>query len=593
MQIKMKCGKTLLLNSASAALALVGVLLLIASFQTFVVLKSIANSLLSDHNFNSLTQSNVIIFKIYLAATGLVLLVLAYFIRFQWQQLKRSRLFIRQFVKDFYLFKQAIKLEKSEKVYSLILLLMTGLAIIFRLKYIYVPMRHDEAYTLVAFASDSLFDTIIAYHLPNNHVFHSILVNIVTHVLGIQPWAVRLPALIAGVLIVPATYSLAKNIYNKETALASALLVAYSPALVSYSTNARGYTLETLITLLSLILGIYVKKERNLFAWALIIFLGAIGFYTIPTMLFPFGVLFVWLFLSNLVEGSGPYSSRFTFFKYWVIAGIGTALLVLVLYTPIFIYAGADKFFANGVIAPLSWEAFPATLRDRLVETWYEWQQGFPPALLFLLGLGFVLGLILHRRISGQKVPLQLAALTWIGILLLVQRPNAWARIWLFLLPLVFIWSAAGIIGSLKALPLKLPQRFSLAAVAVGAVILVVAIQAIRVLPSLPEQWTAKGDAESIILFLKEDIRDADFILVTSPDDAPVWYYSRLYGIADAHFDNTRPFDRAFIIVNPAEQQTPDSVFRDRGPSPPPIDLEKARLIQTFGRLELYEYDSR
>jgi len=77
MQIKMKCGKTLLLNSASAALALVGVLLLIASFQTFVVLKSIANSLLSDHNFNSLTQSNVIIFKIYLAATGLVLLVLA------------------------------------------------------------------------------------------------------------------------------------------------------------------------------------------------------------------------------------------------------------------------------------------------------------------------------------------------------------------------------------------------------------------------------------------------------------------------------------------------------------------------------------
>jgi len=94
-------------------------------------------------------------------------------------------------------------------------------------------------------------------------------------------------------------------------------------------------------------------------------------------------------------------------------------------------------------------------------------------------------------------------------------------------------------------------------------------------------------------LFLKEDIRDADFILVTSPDDAPVWYYSRLYGIADAHFDNTRPFDRAFIIVNPAEQQTPDSVFRDRGPSPPPIDLEKARLIQTFGRLELYEYDSR
>jgi hypothetical protein len=118
MQIKVKCGKTLLLNLASATLALVGVLLLIASFQTFAVLKSIADSLLSDHNFNSLTQSNIVIFKIYLVATGLVLLVLAYFIRFQWQRLKHSRLFIRQFMKDIYLLKQAIKLEKSESLFS-------------------------------------------------------------------------------------------------------------------------------------------------------------------------------------------------------------------------------------------------------------------------------------------------------------------------------------------------------------------------------------------------------------------------------------------------------------------------------------------
>lgn len=585
--------KNVALNSASAALALAGVLLLIASFQTFAVLKSIANSLLPDHNFNSLTQSNIIVFKIYLVATGLVLLVLAYFIRFQWQRLKRVRLFIRQFVKDFYLFQQAIKLEKSEKVYSLILLLITGLAVIFRLMYIYVPMRHDEAYTLVAFASDSLFDTIIAYHLPNNHVFHSILVNIATHVLGIQPWTVRLPAFVAGVLMVPASYLLAKNIYDKETALASALLVAYSPALVSYSTNARGYTLETLITLLILILGVYVRKERNLFAWALLVLLAAIGFYTIPIMLFPFGILFTWLFLSNIIEGPGPYASRMVFFKYWAIAGICTAILVLILYTPIFIYTGTENFFANGVIAPLDWSVFPATLQSRLVETWYEWQHGIPPALILLLGLGFGLGLILHRRISSQRVPLQLAALTWLGILLIVQRPNAWARIWLFLLPLVFIWSAAGIIGLLKALPLKLPAGFSLATIAVGAAILLVAIMAIRSLPSLPEQWTAKGEAESAVLFLKDKLQDQDLIIVTSPDDAPVWYYSRLYGIADAHFDNTQPFSRAFIIVNPTERQTLDSVFQDRGPSLPPSDIENARLIQVFGRLELYVYDSR
>jgi hypothetical protein len=92
-------------------------------------------------------------------------------------------------------------------------------------------------------------------------------------------------------------------------------------------------------------------------------------------------------------------------------------------------------------------------------------------------------------------------------------------------------------------------------------------------------------------LFLKDDIQESDLILVTSPDDAPVWYYSRLYGIADAHFDNMRPFNRAFMIVNPAEQQTPESVFRSRSPlplwlrsqQPLPSDIENARLIQTVG----------
>ena len=70
-----------------------------------------------------------------------------------------------------------------------------------------------------------------------------------------------------------------------------------------YSNNARGYTLVALFTLLTLILGDIVRKEKNLFAWGLISLFSALGLYTVPVMLFPFGVLFVWLFLENQVEG--------------------------------------------------------------------------------------------------------------------------------------------------------------------------------------------------------------------------------------------------------------------------------------------------
>lgn len=544
-----------------------------------------------DGNFTTLKTYNLGVFKVLFTSAALILLAAAYLTAFQRMGWRRLGSVAARLLADFRCFWKVPRLQKCDNRYLLALALITVMAVIFRLDRIYAPFGHDEAYTFIAFSSNSLFDTITAYHLPNNHVFHSVLVNIVTHLLGIQPWVVRLPAFIAGVLMVPAAYLLAKTLYDKETALASALLAAYSPALVSYSTNARGYTILALITLLLLALGVFVRRESNLFAWLLIILFSAIGFFTIPVMLFPFGVVFTWLFMINLVEKPGVYSSRMSFFKYWLIAGIAVIVLALLLYTPIFIYSGIKDFFANGVIAPLSWPVFPATLQSRLVETWLEWQKGFPPALVILLGLGFTLGLILHRRISCQKLPVQLAALTWILILLLMRRPNASARFWLFLLPLTCIWSVAGVIGLLKVIASRFTPRCPLAHVIVGVSLLGVTVLALRLLPGMPEQWASKGEPESIVLFLKDDLRDADLILVTSSDGPAVWYYSRLYGVADSHFDGTQPFERVFIIVSLAEQQTVASIFRDLSLSPP-VDLDQPRLIQKFGRLSLYEYEA-
>ena len=84
----------------------------------------------------------------------------------------------------------------------------------------------------MAFAR-SLFAAATDYHLPNNHVFHSILVYFSTRIFGIQPWAVRLPAFTAGVLLVPAAYWLAKRLYDRWTALGAALLVAWFPPLIA------------------------------------------------------------------------------------------------------------------------------------------------------------------------------------------------------------------------------------------------------------------------------------------------------------------------------------------------------------------------
>ena len=162
------------------------------------------------------------------------------------------------------------------------------------------PMFHDEAYTYEAFASASLKFITSDYHLPNNHVFHTLLVHLSTQLFGNSPWAIRLPACLAGTLLIPCAYLLAHKLYGRAVAALSASLVAVFPILIDYSTNARGYTLLALLTLILLLLSIYVQHHRNLAAWSLIVILGAVGFYTVPVMLYPFGGVLAWLLLSTL-----------------------------------------------------------------------------------------------------------------------------------------------------------------------------------------------------------------------------------------------------------------------------------------------------
>ena len=75
----------------------------------------------------------------------------------------------------------------------------------------------------------------------------------------------RLPAFTAGVLLVPAVYWLAKRLYDRWTALGAALLVAWWPTLINYSTNARGYTLVALFTLLTLTLRQHSSRGKKPF----------------------------------------------------------------------------------------------------------------------------------------------------------------------------------------------------------------------------------------------------------------------------------------------------------------------------------------
>jgi hypothetical protein len=566
---------------------LIALALLVAAFLPYGTLKALADALKSNGNFKSLKESNALVFKLLLGFGGLVLLGAAGLVGSG--HLNDFLAWLTRLWEDIPRFFQDLKPVKIQPATTAALGLILVVGFILRIRDINGYMTHDESYTFVVYASTSLFNIVTNYQLPNNHVLNSLLIFLSTHLFGIQPWVIRLPALLAGLLTILASYALAKAIYDRYTGLLAALIVAVLPGAVVYSSSGRGYSLVALFTLLSLWLADYVRRHKNLFAWSLLVFFSALGFYAVPVMLFPFGMVFVWLVLETLVAASPPYASKIDFLKHWLVAGFSTALLVLLLYTPIFIFTGADKVFANSWVLPQSWNGYFASLPSSAFAIWSYWTGAIPPMLSILALAGFVLGLIFYRRIARQRFPLAGAALIWFASFLILRRPQMMDKVWVFLQAPLAIWISAGITGPLRDVRLKWLRSLPLAAVLVSLAMILPLINVIRLLPSLPKEWATKSPVENTVLWVKGRLQTGDLIIIDAPYDAQFWYYSRLYAVASKRFDQRLPFQRLFVIVSPTYQQTVDSVLHDRGPDLTQVNESSARLVLNFGNLNTYE----
>jgi len=473
----------------------------------------------------------------------------------------------------------------QDKYYLYTLALITLLGAVTRGLYLSQPMLHDEAYTYVAFASRALRHIITDYHLPNNHVFHTILVFLSTSLLGNYPWTVRLPAYLAGVLVIPACYLAGRGQYDKKIALAATALVSVSPVLIDYSANARGYSLLCLITLAVLALAAYIKEHRNLIAWTLLIILSCLGFYTLPTMLYPFSMVITWLLISALVRDVAlEYGKRFL--VYLLISTTMVLILTLVLYAPILYVSGLSSLISNEYVQPIQYSGLWDSLLSRAASVSGQWLAGLPSYWGILALVGILLGLILHRRISTQRVPLQIAALLGIGLLLILQRVAPLARIWLFLLPMTILWASAGIIGGIRLLLPATFNRQATAVLLVGAILL----PGIRLAGSVSNTSNRSlGVEEEIAIFMRENLRPTDMVVIQSPLATTLEYYFERYGLDEEAFDEDRPdIQRLLVVVSSKHEQTLDEVLERKGP-PDYSQMHTVKPIHQYKHVTIYE----
>jgi hypothetical protein len=482
-------------------------------------------------------------------------------------------------------------------------------AAVLRIPFLSQPMRYDEAITFLEYASRPFYVALSFYNTPNNHLFHTLLVRLAYLALGNHPWALRFPTFLAGLCLVPATYAAARSLYRSNGALLAAALVASSSILIEYSTNARGYCMVCLLFMVMIPVAAYAARHQNWAAWLLLAVVSALGFYTIPIMLYPFGGVVVWLLISITIGDAKEDAKEDTkedlkeddrkdaqpnarsAVTGLFVACVLTMLLAGELYSPVLAVSGPKAVFANKWVTPSPFFLLINKLPGSLASTWRDWNRDLPTWLTMLLAAGFAISLPGHRRGGRQRMPLALALLLWVGPLVLLQRVIPFERVWLFALPLYFIGAAAGLAIALEPVFVRARLRHAMALV----VVVVVVFAGLRVersgsvyLSSVYLTNEGRG-MPALAAWLKGQLRPGDAIVAVPPSDGPLRYYLQHEGVPTsflAGYKAPGPH-RRFVVVNETWGDTvPQVCEAARQPHQQSWD---AKLVAQFESAALYE----
>ena len=475
--------------------------------------------------------------------------------------------------------------ERGERLDVVSLAGLLGLAVALRAVYLDVPLRYDEATTFNNFASEPLYVAVSNYATPNNHVLHTLLVSLSTTLLGDAEWAIRLPALAAGILLVPAGYVLGRILHGRTAGLMAAAVLATASPFVEYSTNARGYTLVTLLALVLFATAPAVLATDEAAGWLALGFVAAVGAFTVPVMLFPFGGLLVWVVLTSVLDAQRPLG--------WALRRVGAlaavaGLLSALLYLPVLVASGPRSLAANEYVAPRGFRTFASELGDALAETLASWQRGVPVPLALAAAAAAAAGVLLHRRISRFTVAPAAAALLWTFPVVLAQRAAPFPRVLLFLLALAIL-TAAGAGGA--AVDKALSRRPTVRRGAGSATAFVIAAVSAAFLlasdsPRSSRETGALLDAPAVTRFLVSYLRAGDTLVATGSDTI-LEYYLRRAGLEPAPYLYGRRGDgRLVFVVNVFGGQTLSHLLED--PRLPGHTETHIRLLRSYPSARVY-----
>ena len=384
--------------------------------------------------------------KITLLALDILLVICIFFIRHINNRVFFGLKFLKSELKEFFkkLSTNYPHLSTSQK--RIFFLLLIGLFIL-RLPFaFYFPPLVDEAFSYVYFVSQGVLVSMSYYPGPNNHIFFNLIasfMNPVTSQIFYEPvLLLRLISVLASLTCSIFFFFWLFHTFDFKIAFWGVMLLNFQVPFFTYSFLGRGYMLQLCLLVLILMIGIKLIQSRpTLILSSIFILTASLGFYCIPTFLYPYFALNVYFIWYLYFEFKTQLLFRILFINLSVIG------LTLILYTPVLLLQGWSAVIGNSWVKALSYgeffEELPTYFNDFGNFFWDKWSLIAWVVLgLFMMIYSFLIFFKPSQSSFLNQSNILLFLLMIIPIpLLLIQKVLPFPRVWMyFSIPMTFMF---------------------------------------------------------------------------------------------------------------------------------------------------------
>ena len=307
----------------------------------------------------------------------------------------------------------------------------------------------DEAFLVLSVSARPFAEAMrsMAWDQPPHVVFLAIQ-RLTLRLGGMNEWALRTPQLVYGITLVGAVWWLARRLVGAAPAVLATAMVAISPILIRYSTEARPYAGDALVAVLLLTLALRViDAPASPVRWWQLGLTGAAGILFSLPALFVLAAVAMSLLVSPQVRDSpGGIRRTLAFSVVWV--ALFTLLYVLFLHRaaidPYVSYSFSETFFDPR--SPRFAERVSIGLRELTIAYFFGSPSLLPPKAVTAAVAISAVGLVAIARRRGASAALLLGGPGAVALAAsAVSRYPVLPRTMLFTAPLLILMLVAGV----------------------------------------------------------------------------------------------------------------------------------------------------